>query len=163
MFSAQHSQLHKSSVCGLSSFSYKTMWLHQPWTFNHMSMALHAWEDVEIATAQYHLLACHDTNQPSLIHSQRNVCVIDSYIPGRGKRGQSSLCLKYQLLWRGQCAIKKNIHQDAIINILITNWSKLFLNTNWGIIKWFKSSIKSSLYFLHISDFQWCVLEIPRE
>lgn len=74
-------------------------------------MALHArGEDVEIATTnRYYWLARHDTNQTSLLHSQRNVCVTDSYVPESGKRGQFSLCLGYQLLWRGQCAMKKDI------------------------------------------------------
>lgn len=106
---------------------------------------------------------CLPWYQSTLINPFTKKCVIDSYMPWRGMRGQSSLCLRNQLLWRGQCAIKKNVHQDTISNILTTNWNKLFLNINWSIIKWLKSSIKSSLCFLHISDFWWGALEIPRE
>lgn len=76
------------------------------------SIASHAWEDVEIATLQTYLLAHRDSSQPSLLHSQTNICVIESYVTGSGKRELHYL--GYQYLCGGGIVVWKRIFNKIL-------------------------------------------------
>ena len=87
MLSAHQGWLHKSSVHDLSSFPCKTMGFYQLWTPNHIrKYGFLCIRGCRNCHCPLYLLAHDDTNPPLLLQSQRYVCVIDSYMPGSGKR-----------------------------------------------------------------------------